>query len=620
MKPLLPGALTIVFRKFDRETQPGDGEVLLTGQVFRSDRPRQLALDVLADPKAALLTGPGPLHSIVLDFGNNGPNFDDMLATTLVRRWLRGAPTLPGLEAFARYSARQRSGWPVSRVPVEDSLEGLFLESRKVWDPQLPPVGFEAKHKRFLASWRQVEAAVIEAAGRGIDPGHYTFDRQTFRAEWEFLQSDHKRYAEDVQNGERWWVHFPGRKEAVAGLFLRQPRSSLFKQWADQDPQCGSPSDYGFMAVMFAPGNWVFCSARDRRQPLHFLAERLQAAEEQNESAQPDNPWFRGEPFDCSLVASPMGGSRLDEAIVVEVVKDVLGVRLWEPPAGNGSFASKSLLAGWPLPEFRNPEPLSEGGQQAPIFRAETGSRRVALKVCGLENSQEAQARNRRETEIHAHIRRRLQASFDPRGQYLAVAERIVPVHWSGCALQVLVSAFHPEGSLRDWRLKRDTLQLEQLQRFVRCVVQGLELLHSWGLVHHDVKPQNILVSRSRGRFSAVLSDFGCTLEHGQNTGFRDPVFAPPLHEKTAAADLVSLAYVVAWLIAPTDQPLNFRGGCEVRAEVLAPAQKGAWILGAGDRWYDATTDLLLEATQSDPERRPQLGSFLERFVTLPQH
>ncbi len=619
MEAPVRGTFGVLFRKLERDARPGPGEIVFRPHGLLSARARQRTLDVLSDPAAAVRLGPAPMRHFVLDPGASGPNFDDMLATTVVARWLRDDPPLPGLARFARYAARMRNGLPVTRVPVEQSLEGLFLESRKVWDRHLNTLSATDRAARFLESWRKIEAAILQAARDDVDPGLYVYDEEVFHAERAFLQSDRKRYFEDVADGERWRVSFPDRPSPVAGLFLRHPRSSLFKQWADQDPQCGSPSDYGFLAVLFDTGSWVFCTARERRQPLGFLADLLQQAEDSLAGDGPgDDPWFRGEPFDGSLVASPRSGTLLTEEQVLRIAKQALDVRRWKPLAGSGSFASKSLLADWPLPEFRNPQPLREGGQQAPIFRAEVGTRQVALKVFGLESTTEAMERNQREIDVVRKLQHRLHEKFDPRGRFLAVAERIVEVRWRGCDLSLLVSAFRPEGSLRDWRQKRETLPHDQLQSLVRAIGEGLGYLHALNLVHCDVKPQNILVSRGRQGFSAALTDFGCTLEQGNNTRFRDPVFAPPADETTSAADLVSFAYVVAWLIAPGDQPMRFQGGCEVRADVLEPAEEGGWIEDVDEDWYDAATNLLLEASRSDPALRPTLGRFLDRFAALP--
>src|SRR4029453_16013245 len=53
----------------------------------------------------------------------------------------------------------------------------------------------------------------------------------------------------------------------------------------------------------------------------------------------------------------------------------------------------------------------------------------------------------------------------------------------------------------------RDTIALDQALRVAVECSQGLAAAHTQGIVHHDIKPENIMLCRADG--SAKLCDFG---------------------------------------------------------------------------------------------------------------
>lgn len=54
------------------------------------------------------------------------------------------------------------------------------------------------------------------------------------------------------------------------------------------------------------------------------------------------------------------------------------------------------------------------------------------------------------------------------------------------------------EGSLFDWLLKKERLTNEELQQVAKAMLYSLDAIHSCGVVHNDVKPQNILIFRDQ--------------------------------------------------------------------------------------------------------------------------
>jgi serine/threonine-protein kinase len=70
-----------------------------------------------------------------------------------------------------------------------------------------------------------------------------------------------------------------------------------------------------------------------------------------------------------------------------------------------------------------------------------------------------------------------------------------------------------PAGALRTHIRNREIDRLVPLERWVTSLAQALARVHAAGWVHHDVKPANILLSRTN---SAILTDFGTARRIGE--------------------------------------------------------------------------------------------------------
>lgn len=64
---------------------------------------------------------------------------------------------------------------------------------------------------------------------------------------------------------------------------------------------------------------------------------------------------------------------------------------------------------------------------------------------------------------------------------------------------------YYENGSL-ERMLSNKTIKGDELLKIISHIIQGLHNIHSEGLVHHDIKPDNILFN---DRWDAVISDFG---------------------------------------------------------------------------------------------------------------
>jgi serine/threonine-protein kinase len=156
------------------------------------------------------------------------------------------------------------------------------------------------------------------------------------------------------------------------------------------------------------------------------------------------------------------------------------------------------LPAGKKLGEFRLVREIGRGGMGI-VYEAEQESlgRRVALKVlpAGAALDERLAIRFLREARAAGRLRH----------------PGIVPVYTSGRAEGVLYFAMELiEGRTLAAVIADGALAPTEAARIAAEVARALEHAHAQGLVHRDVKPENILLSRE-GR--ARVADFGLVLE-----------------------------------------------------------------------------------------------------------
>lgn len=164
-------------------------------------------------------------------------------------------------------------------------------------------------------------------------------------------------------------------------------------------------------------------------------------------------------------------------------------------------------------------------------------------------------------------------------------------------------------------------LPLEELLRVVAEVGAGLDALHGAGLVHRDVKPDNILLDESG---TAALTDFGLAkgpaytvlTKAGQAVGTLD-YMAPELirgASATAASDLYSLGCVVFECIAGvppfSGKSLFAVGSAHVSEEPPDPLS-GRPDLPPALSWA------VLQALAKEPEDRPATATMYAHMLRL---
>jgi formylglycine-generating enzyme required for sulfatase activity/serine/threonine protein kinase len=151
-------------------------------------------------------------------------------------------------------------------------------------------------------------------------------------------------------------------------------------------------------------------------------------------------------------------------------------------------------LIGQQLGQYKIISILGEGGM-ATVYRAQqtTVSRDVAVKVIETKLARDSEfvTRFRREAETiatldHPHILKLF--DFGQRGDLL-----------------YLVMELKLGGTLAQ-RLKQKPLSLDEVERLIAQLTEALDYAHRKGIIHRDIKPQNVLLDESG---NAALTDFG---------------------------------------------------------------------------------------------------------------
>jgi serine/threonine-protein kinase len=173
------------------------------------------------------------------------------------------------------------------------------------------------------------------------------------------------------------------------------------------------------------------------------------------------------------------------------------------------------------------------------------------------------------------------------------------------------------------------------LVRTLRGIVDALQHAHAHGIVHRDVKPENVLLLDSpggahRGRVPAVLADFGLAAGSGEGTSaLRRPIVGTPLTmspEQTAgepvgpASDVFSLG-VTFYRMLSGRWPFPGRTVLDVFDAIChqEPAPLSAGGKAGSERIPRRLEAAVLKAIAKDPVDRfasmAEFGRALDRYL-----
>jgi serine/threonine protein kinase len=178
-----------------------------------------------------------------------------------------------------------------------------------------------------------------------------------------------------------------------------------------------------------------------------------------------------------------------------------------------------------------------------------------------------------------------------------------------GTIFHYLVLEYLPGGDLAR-ACRQKNLGLTQALDYLEQVCAGLAHAHEKGIIHRDIKPQNLLLTEDRK--TVKIADFGVarvTQTDSPITRVGTDIYAPPEHspalagtsgtlvysQLTPAADIYSLAKS-AYVLITCESPRFFAG--RPITELPVGTRK--------EIWAKQLLQVLNKATQTEPERRYQ--------------
>ena len=174
-----------------------------------------------------------------------------------------------------------------------------------------------------------------------------------------------------------------------------------------------------------------------------------------------------------------------------------------------------------------------------------------------------------------------------------------------GTVFHYLVLEYLAGGDLQ-MVLRREPLSIQRALSYIEQVCAGLGYAHSQGIIHRDIKPQNILLTADHS--TAKIADFGVarfSIADSPITRVGTNIYAPPEHSPlnpgrgterlTAAADIYSLAKTVYTLLT-RETPRSFANAV---IDSLPEAARE-------EEWADELLRIVKRATAEIPAERHQ--------------
>lgn len=257
-------------------------------------------------------------------------------------------------------------------------------------------------------------------------------------------------------------------------------------------------------------------------------------------------------------------------------------------------------------PQYRLERELGHGGMGVVFLARDTTlDRPVAVKVVHPELA------------VHRSIAER----FLSEAQMLARLRHpsIVVVHTAGevTGLLYYVMDYVPGESLRQRLLRDGRLPLEETRRIIAELADALHAAGASGLVHRDVKPENILLDQATGR--VMLADFGIArVMAGETDGVRTaqgvavgtPTYMSPEQAAGDAVDPRSDLYslgVVAYEMVTGRPP--FRGETAAAVASKHLAERATPVQSLRPDVPASLAQAIARALEKDPRERWQTGA-----------
>ncbi len=178
-----------------------------------------------------------------------------------------------------------------------------------------------------------------------------------------------------------------------------------------------------------------------------------------------------------------------------------------------------------------------------------------------------------------------------------------------------LVEGLALDARIHSARQRRRHLPLPEVISVIDQVAGALEAVHRAGMLHRDVKPENVLIDRIHRR--CVLIDVGIAVRRGEKSAAGTPGFTAPEvfgdGGETPATDvysLAALAYILLTLGAP------FGGASPLETLHLQASQRPRPLTELRHDLPPSIDNVLLRALDPNPIIRPQNARDLAKAIS----
>lgn len=183
-----------------------------------------------------------------------------------------------------------------------------------------------------------------------------------------------------------------------------------------------------------------------------------------------------------------------------------------------------------------------------------------------------------------------------------------------------LVMPFSRNGDLRDYLKSKSFVPLAEAIAMFEQIATAIDYIHSKGVIHHDIKPENILFFRNHS--TVCLTDFGIAryfprMEDTQSVSQGTTTYLSPeqIDNQTVSSltDIYSFALVIYETLTgslPFDMKssLYHQLNAKMAGDLIGPKKKN-YLIG------ETVNDVIMLALSPDPESRPSSATRLVRLL-----